>query len=132
MEMVINMQIITLNPINYPLEKGESWYVVHPNQQNVEFRVPEGAVTLCTSSLLDFQTGRTYEIYHNDPNNGWLSVMSKERMVKMPYYVFARYFDAECFVRGTFSVEGKKVEPFDYKPTTQRRAKQLELFEDSD
>ena len=126
------MRYIKLNPMEYPLKKGESWYLTHPNNKNCEFKVPQGGVTLCMNSLFDFTAGRIYEISDNDPDNGWITVACKETVVKMPYYVFARYFDAECFVRGTFSVEGKKVEPFDYKNTVPMKHSKLERFEDKE
>lgn len=119
------MNYIKINPLDYPLEKGESWWICHPNESNSEFKVPRGAVTLCLDNILGFAAGKTYKVSDNDHTNGWLTVIGKELTVRMPYYLFARCFDAECFVRGTFSIEGKKVEPFDYKST-------LEKFEDDE
>ena len=120
---LVIMNYIEIDPMDFPMDKGESWWLVHPNNPNSEFRVPIGAVTLCTQNILDFAAGRMYKIIDNDSNNGWVTISCQSLTAKMPYYVFARYFDAECFVRGTFSVEGKRTEPFDYKPT-------LERFED--
>jgi hypothetical protein len=53
-------------------------------------------------------------------------------MVKMPYYIFARYFDAEAFVRGIADpVELENAKPFDYKPTLPCRPKTpLTFFKD--
>jgi len=85
--------------MSYPLEKNESWWVVHPNNSNCEFKVPEGGITLCIGNLLDFRPGTTYQLLNDDSVNGWITIASKNSVVRMPYYVFARYFDAECFVR---------------------------------
>lgn len=126
------MNYIRINPIDYPLDKGESWWICHPNNQNSEFKIPRGAVTLCTQDFLDFTAGKTYKVLDDDPDNGWLTVTGKALTVRMPYYVFARNFDAECFVRGRFSIEGKKVVPFDYKSTTKlpKHLKNMEVMED--
>lgn len=133
------MKTFTIDPMEHPLKEGESWWVVHPNNKNSEFHIPQGAVAVSTMGTEDktlhefgFQYGRAYQIVDNDPHNGWLTVCSSVAMVRMPYYIFARHFDSEAFIRGTFSIEGKEVKPFDYKPTVPAdpKPKQLEMFTD--
>lgn len=132
------MKTITIDTMDFPLVEGESWWVVHPNNKNSEFHIPQGAVGVYVSSkgssaLQDFgfDCGRAYQIVDNDSHNGWLTVCSSSHMVRMPYYIFARHFDAEAFIRGTFTIEGKETKPFDYKPTVPGKPKQqLELFND--
>jgi hypothetical protein len=119
--------------MSFPLLKGESWWVVHPNQKGTEFRVPSGAVTVCIDSFLSFSKNIVYTILGDDPHNGWVTVKSLTEIIEMPYYVFARYFDAEAFVRGILEdpTQLEKAEPFDYKPTLPGRPNnQLELFND--
>jgi len=122
-----------LNPHNYPLQQGESWWIVHPNQSNCEFKVPAGGITVCTESFLAFNQNTAYTVLGDDPHNGWITVQSSIDIVEMPYYVFARYFDAEAFVRGTVesTAQLEKAKPFDYKPTLPRNPKQVEMFEDN-
>jgi len=120
---------VRIDPMEFPLKEGESWYIVHPNNRNAEFCVPAGGITVCTTDFYNFSQNTVYSIVGDDSHNGWIQVESINEIVEMPYYVFARYFDAEAFVRGTFSVDPDKAKPFDYKPTLPYR-KQLELFKD--
>ena len=94
------MKFIKIDPLDYPIQKDESWWIVHPNKGKSEFYVPKGAITVCIKEFLDFSEGTAYRIVSSDYNNGYLVVESKESMVEMPQYLFARHFDAECFVRG--------------------------------
>jgi len=119
--------------MKYPLKEGESWWIVHPNQKGVEFKVPSGGVTVCTSDFLDFKQNTVYTILGNDPHNGWITLQSSIEVVEMPYYLFARYFDAEAFVRGILNdpTELEGAEPFNYRPTLPKKpSQQIELFED--
>jgi hypothetical protein len=133
------MKLIKIDPMDHPLREGESWWVIPPNYKNCEFHIPQGAVAVCSAGTgdrslngFDFQYGRAYQIVDNDPHNGWLTVCSARYMVRMPYYVFARHFDAEAFIKGSFTIEGKEAKPFDYKPTVPAPVKkQLELFDDN-
>ena len=84
--------------MDFPLVPGEGWWIVHPNNGIVEFRLPLGAVTVCLDDLLAFKRGVLYKVLKNE--NGWITVASMEGIYEMPQYIFARYFDAEVFVRG--------------------------------
>lgn len=84
---------------DYPLMPGESWWIVNPNSGGSEFVLPLGASTACLLSLLDFKPGIVYSV-HTD-SDGWVCVTNKDHVVEMPQYLFARYFDAEVFVRGS-------------------------------
>ncbi len=113
------MKVIEIDPHDYPIRKGESWWLVHPNTKNSEFFVPSGAIAFCKRAFIagDFKANTVYTVTGNKPNEGYLTVMSKSSVVTMPYYVFARYFDAEAFVRGRFPLNETEAKPFDYKPT---------------
>ena len=113
------MNIIKLNPHDYPLEKGESWWVVNLNRSDVEFSAPVGAIAFCEESLMSFKQGTVYQIVNNDMNTGWITLMSHSEIVEMPHYIFARYFDAEAFVRGIVKDPSllERATPFDYKST---------------
>jgi len=121
-----------VDPMSFPLQEGESWWVVHPNLSNCEFKVPNGAITVCTSDFLCFSANTAYTILGNDSNNGWITLQGTNSVWEMPYYLFARHFDAEAFVRGVIDpseLEGAK--PFDYRPTLPKKPEsQLELFQD--
>ena len=108
-----------IDPNNYPLLRGESWWVVHPNNSKCEFKVPTGAITVCTNDFLGFEQSKVYNVLGDDPNNGWITVLCGVNIIEMPYYIFARKFDAEAFIRGTFSLDGPKT-AFDYKSTLPR------------
>lgn len=124
------MNRVRIEPMDHPLREGESWWVVHPNYKNCEFIVPSGAAAVCQKGFVDFLPGRAYSIVSNDRENGWLTVHGINGLVEMPYYIFARHFDSEAFIRGTFSIAGKEVEPFDYRPTVPGKPKSLEYFND--
>jgi hypothetical protein len=83
---------------DYPLNKGESWWVVNPNSSGGEFIIPQGASTACLISLLDFKAGTVYRV--GTEREGWVFVINGDHVVEMPQYVFARHFDAEIFIRG--------------------------------
>jgi hypothetical protein len=93
------MKVLKLDPQQFPKEANESWWPVHPNNAAAEFRAPVGAVTVCLKSILDFKAGTVYTIVGNDEHHGWISLACTEEVVEMPYYLFARHFDAEAFVR---------------------------------
>lgn len=93
------MKVVKLDPLQFPKEPNESWWPVHPNNANCEFNAPVGAITACLKSFLDFKAGVVYTIVGNDSSHGWISVACTEEVVEMPYYLFARHFDAEAFVR---------------------------------
>jgi hypothetical protein len=113
------MKFIKINPLEFSIEPGESWWPIHPNNANCEFNAPVGAVTFCMKSLLDFKAGTVYTIVGNDSNHGWITVACTEEVIEMPYYLFARHFDAEAFVRGTLVDPSvlERATPFDYKAT---------------
>lgn len=113
------MNVIRLNPQDYPLKQGESWWVVSPNNGNAEFVAPPGAITVCLKGFLGFDGGMIYPVLNNDNNNGWITLGCRNEIVEMPYYVFARFFDAEAFVRGRVKDPSalERAVPFDYKPT---------------
>ena len=122
-----------IDPLLYPLKGGESWWLVHPNNSNTEFRVPSGAITVCTNDFLSFSKNVVYTILGDDAHNGWITLQSQMEIVDMPYYVFARYFDAQAFIRGVLKdpsqLEGAV--PFDYRPTLPKRPITM-VFEDSE
>jgi hypothetical protein len=113
------MKVIRLDPQDHPLNKGESWWIVNPNNGNAEFVAPSGAITVCLECFLTFEEGYVYPVLNNDTNNGWITLGCHSVIVEMPYYVFARYFDAEAFVRGRIKDPSAlaRAVPFDYKPT---------------
>ena len=107
-----------ISPEQYPPKNGESWWIVHPNKKGVEFRVPIGAVTVCTLDIEGFFTNMAYAVVGVDNHNGWVTLRNGDNLYDMPQYLFARHFDAEVFVVGTYDpaeLEGAK--PFNYKPT---------------
>ena len=112
------MKRVRIDPIEYPLRRGESWWVVHPNTGTSEFRIPHGGITLCTKDFLTFKQNIVYSIVGYDNHNGWVSVVEGNILYDLPQYLFARYFDAEAFVVGRIDpaeLEGAK--PFSYRPT---------------
>ena len=120
-----------IDPMEFPLQEGESWWVVHPNSPNTEFKIPAGGITVCIQDFMGFVKNIAYTILGDDSHNGWVTVQSSYEIVEMPYYVFARYFDAQAFIRGILHdpSELEKAEPFDYRPTLPKRMKsQLEMF----
>jgi len=92
--------ILNIDPLKYPRDKGESWWIVHPNYSKCEFKIPEGGAAICVVPFLHFSYGTAYNISANDAANGWITIDSSAFTTKMPYYIFARYFDAEAFIRG--------------------------------
>jgi hypothetical protein len=124
---------IRIDPREYPPESGESWWVIHPNYKNCEFRVPHGGITLCVSDFLNFKKGTLYQV---DPcfGDGWIMVYTSnfKETYEMPEYLFARYFDANVFIVGRATPEELDAAiPFNYKPTIPpKEKKQLELFND--
>ena len=97
------VEFTKVDPLDFPLEEGESWWVVHPNRSMCEFKVPDNAITVCTETFLGYMKGIVYSIIKNDSDNGWITLKSDSQVTEMPYYVFARYFDAEAFVRGVIA-----------------------------
>lgn len=92
------MSRIKISTQEFPPRKGESWWIVHPNNGNVVFYAPIGAQTVCTNNFMSFNKGLAYNISDNDSVNGYITVQSQNEIVEMPYYLFARHFDAEAFV----------------------------------
>ena len=98
------MNFIKIDPKDYPLAEGESWWIIHPNIKGGQFVIPNGAYTACLGNLLDFKKGILYKVYPSG-SDGWVCVASNKNMVELPQYLFARHFDAEIFIRGTPTVE---------------------------
>ena len=99
---------VRVNPLEYPPLENESWWIVAPNNGNTEFVIPNRAVTACLKNFMDFRKGITYQVFKTN-EQGWVDVLAVdtktestpiETIVCMPEYIFARYFDAEIFVRG--------------------------------
>jgi len=112
-----NKILLEIDPLRYPRNKGESWWIVHPNYSKCEFRIPEGGVAICMASFMHFRYGVAYGITANDASNGWITISSSAFTTKMPYYIFARYFDAEAFIRGIVDpMEFDKACSFNRKP----------------
>jgi len=109
-------QSIRLDPRQYPRAQGESWWIVNPNTKSCSFTIPSRAITACLNDLLTFKEGTLYDVREGDL--GWVEVNSEETYCSMPQYVFARYFDAEAFIIGSFTREElERAIPFDYKPS---------------
>ncbi len=116
------MKRVRIDPMEYPLQKGESWWIVHPNIATAEFRVPGGAITVCLKDFRDFQQNVAYSVVAADNHNGWVTVASDSGLHDMPQYLFARYFDAEAFVVGTVDpATFEKAIPFNYRPTVPKK-----------
>lgn len=117
----MNVKYLKISPGAHPIQPGESWWVVHPNMGNVEFCVPTGACAICTKPLYHFEQGTVYEATEVNNQTGWITIRSTDWIAEMPFYVFARYFDAEAFVRGVPTASEKILMKtavnFDYKPT---------------
>ena len=94
------MGMIKINPLSHPPGKGEPWWIISPNDGQIEFMPVIGAGTLCVRDFLKFRSGVAYRISAVNDQHGWITVETKEDIVEMPYYVFARYFDYEAFLRG--------------------------------
>lgn len=92
---------VVISPKDMPPMAGESWWIVHPNNGNVIFSAPVGAVTVCIYDYRAFCKDVAYTITDNDELNARISIKCEQHdeVVEMPYYLFARYFDAEAFVR---------------------------------
>jgi len=94
-----------LKAVDYPMIPGqERWFYVDPNNSYCEFSVPQNAAAVCVQPLLQkFEVNKAYQISDYDRENGWVSVWAGSEtgddVYRMPLYVFARYFDAEAFVR---------------------------------
>ena len=114
-----------IDPMEHPIKKGESWWIVHPNIKTAEFRVPNGAVTCCLKDFEEvFKEGCIYSVIAADAHNGWVTVAGGKELYDMPQYIFARHFDAEAFVVGRATPEElEKATPFDYKPTVPGKPK---------
>lgn len=93
------MKKIKLNPMDYPLKEGESWWMVHPNDGKLVLKIPTGAPALSTENFLSFKKDKVYQITSVDDDQGWVTIENSEEVCEMPRYVFARYFDAVPFVK---------------------------------
>ena len=95
------MDIRKIDPMDYPLSIGESWWVIHPNSGEAELSIPVGAPAVCTKDFLDiFKKNAPYRIAHVDDSQGWISIESPVgEVVEMPRYIFARHFDAVAYIR---------------------------------
>ena len=116
------MQHVRIDPMQYPLQSGESWWIVHPNNKECEFRVPAGACTVCLDDLLEFRKRTVYRVVSADNHNGWVTIGGTGGLYDLPQYLFARHFDAESFVVGKIAPEEfENAKPFDYKPTIPKK-----------
>ena len=98
------MTTIKIDPMDYPLSIGESWWVIHPNSSEGEICIPVGAPAVCTNDFDDFKKNAPYRIVAVDNHNGWVSVeWDPSNIVEMPRYVFARYFDAVAYIKSSNS-----------------------------
>lgn len=96
-----------VNPSDFPMNREESWWIVNPNTPNCEFYAPTGAMAFCIKDFTvplerenTFVEGTLYYVRMIDVNTGWIAIGTTEEIIEMPFYVFARHFDAEVFVRG--------------------------------
>lgn len=124
------MRRIKIDPIDFPIRPGEPWYIVHPNNAKCEFRVPSGAITVCTMDFLDvFKQNVAYNVISADNHNGWVVVEGGGDLYEMPQYLFARHFDAEAFVIGVARPEElERARPFQYRPTLPHKPTDLMVF----
>jgi hypothetical protein len=97
----------------FPRYREESFWIGDPNNSYCKFIAPIGAQAYCTESFMNFNKGTLYEITNNNSDFGWITLRSQEDIVEMPYYMFARYFDAECFMRHTSSKPTQELETFE-------------------
>ena len=122
------MKYVKINPKQYPIQQGEYWWIVPHNQKDCEFKIPVGAAAVLDMSAAVnlprpplFDRGVAYEITQVDYSIGWITVQKSDTMVHMPFYIFARLFDAEAFIRGIPTAKEQEqmatAQPFDYKPT---------------
>lgn len=91
-----------INQNEFPRAEGESWWIVDPNNKFCEFKAPVGAWPVCLKGFNEFAFGTAYQIVANDSHRGTISLLASEDVYELPYYVFARYFDAEAFIRNTW------------------------------
>ena len=91
------MRYSVINMDHYPLLEGESWHVVEPNNGECTFSISEGSMTICHSDFREFRSGTLYVV--TSQGSGWVTVACHDEVLKMPEYVFARYFDAETYVK---------------------------------
>jgi len=116
------MKRIRIEPMEFPLEKGESWWIVHPNTKTAEFRVPAGAITACIKDFLCFKENVVYDVVSADNHNGWVTVVVEDKLYDMPQYLFSRHFDAEAFVVGRMTPEeAEKAILFNYESTLPKK-----------
>jgi len=107
-----------IDSMDFPPNNGESWWIVHPNCNTANFRIPSGACTLCLNDFLDFKKNTVYSVISADNHNGWVTVVCANTIYDMPQYLFARNFDAESFVVGNITAEEiERSKVFDYKAT---------------
>jgi hypothetical protein len=95
------MTITKIDPMDYPLMIGESWWIIHPNSSEAEICIPIGAPAVCKADFADvFKKNSPYRIVNVDDHNGWVSIAAPDNtVVEMPRYVFARYFDAVAYIK---------------------------------
>jgi len=124
------MKRIKIDAMTYPKEKDESWWIVHPNNATCEFRIPSGAITVCTKDFLEvFKQNVAYNVISTDNHNGWVTIEGGGDLYEMPQYLFARHFDAEAFVIGAARPEElEQARPFQYRPTLPHKPTDLMVF----
>jgi len=117
------MNRVRIDPKQYPLRKEESWWKVHPNSGNVEFAIPRNAAAICIKYFLSFVKNKAYDIISHDKDHGWISIFytdgaNNNILYEMPEYIFVRFFDSDCFLRGIVAPERlENSKPFEYRPT---------------
>ena len=89
--------------MEYPPENGEKWWIVDLNSAESEFRIPKDAITACIRDFKKFKKGTIYKVF-DSPDEGWVTVLLGVQPFSFPQYLFARYFDAEIFIRGRKSI----------------------------
>jgi hypothetical protein len=95
---------------SYPRKTGESWWIVDVNNKFLEFKAPVNAFALCVNNVEEFQKGTLYKIVANEEDHGYISLSVFNNVYKMPYYLFARHFDAEAFVKNmSYQLPKRKV-----------------------
>lgn len=92
--------IKNISPKSEPLKEGESFWVISPNDGQLELDFPNGSYCICTKSWEDFEKDVIYPIVGSSTDIGYISLLAKSTIVyNMPHYVFARYFDINAFVK---------------------------------
>jgi len=125
MQIEPTKKVVRIDPMDYPLMDRESWWMIQPNDGQLELKIPVGAAPVCVKEFMNLGEGTAYRVVAVDDDQGWVSVEGHGTVYEMPRYVFARYFDAVPFIKG-----GHVKGVIDEKAMNVCRKKTEQLFED--